>query len=204
MVSDGYPCIKSPLKAGNHYSILIEDQKKASIQPWDKQITTKYPEKDVAKRISKKKLDIAIQSKGCGIGSLILNHLIYWGQTLYPQAEIKSLSLSAVDEGVKENKARRDKLYSNIGLINYFGAKPLSQLTPKLSSRDFEVINAHDFLNTILLEKRDLQSECKRSKAANTSLANELRVYTKRCSNYIVTAFLVVFTCLVLYLLARY
>jgi hypothetical protein len=201
--------IYTPLDNYNHYSILIKNQKEASIEPWN--ITSKYskyPEKNSPAIFESKSLDFQISPQSYGIGSLILNHLIYWGKQLYPDAKIGALKRSFVDERDKNNLKRRDKLYNNIGLIKYKGKKSLSQLTPELDRKNFQVINLHEYLNEELFNSESLKKEieCKpRQIKALIDDKNDLfgKVSYKKTKNICVFATFLVFS-IVLYFYIYY
>lgn len=74
--------VYTPLDKHNHYSILIKNQKEASIEQWNIQSKySEYPEKKSSAIFKSKPLDFQIYPQSYGIGSLILNHLIYWGKS---------------------------------------------------------------------------------------------------------------------------
>lgn len=100
-----------------------------------------------------KGLDFEITPRGIGIGSVILNHLFRWAKENHPDLKPPSIYLSPNDEYDLENKERRNALYRNIGLIES-KAKKISDLTPSISKRGFEVIELKSFLKT-MLEKND-------------------------------------------------
>lgn len=105
---------------------------------------------------------------------MILNHLIHWGQVNYPNAKIRALPLSVVDEGNPDNKKRRNKLYTKIGLIHYEGAKLLSDLTPVCNARDFEVIDLHEYVNLLLLNQSNLKLSLSETQEENESFVTNI------------------------------
>jgi hypothetical protein len=58
-------------------------------------------------------IDIMCPIRGQKLGSIILNQLILWGKINYPYLKFCDLKLQY--EIDRENKARRDKLYTNLG-----------------------------------------------------------------------------------------
>ena len=157
---------RSPFEVYQSYRLSID------MKPFDP--SNNYPSAslefgDLELAISTK-VDFQMSPKGCGLGSIILNHLIAWGKYYYPEARIRPLYLSTVDESNIENKHRRDRLYSKIGLINYSGQKPLKDLTPVCNYRDFEVVHLHEYLNTLVSEQLTLTRELKRITTDNNSL----------------------------------
>lgn len=85
----------------NNYSLII-----------DKQDNIAYLGNKHFDEIS---VDLIIKRKSIGIGTIILNNLIYFAKQEYPKAVIKGLFLSNTDEYSEENRLRRDKLYKNLG-----------------------------------------------------------------------------------------
>jgi hypothetical protein len=61
------------------------------------------------------KADIHINPKSIGLGSIIFNHLFYYGKKECSDAIMRGLFLSYADEYSEENRLRRDKLYKNLG-----------------------------------------------------------------------------------------
>lgn len=85
----------------NNYSLII-----------DKQDNIAYLGNKHFDEIS---VDLIIKRKSLGIGTIILNNLIYFAKQEYPKAVIRGLFLSNTDEYSEENRLRRDKLYKNLG-----------------------------------------------------------------------------------------
>lgn len=88
-------------------------------------------------------LDFIINPRSIGIGSSLLNHLFLWAKDMYPDFIAPRIWLSPVDELDPENKLRRDRLYSNIGLMGGHEGKKLSELNPTISTKGFVVTPAY-------------------------------------------------------------
>lgn len=126
-----------------------------------------------------KGLDVIINPRGIGIGSIIINHLMLWAKEKYPNLRAPRLHLSSVDEQDIENKARRDSLYYKIGLLNHNGVL-MGDLTPKIEARGFNVYSVQDFLKTILMCKTEV-SEYLRERMCYTTrdIANSTSYFNK-------------------------
>lgn len=104
-------------------------------------------------------LDILIKPIGFGIGSIILNHLFQWAKDMYPKSPAPTFSTSIVDE-YPGNKERRDRLYSKIGLLENRD-NLISDLTPTIDTKEFEIIPSYQFMRELLIEKQKLMNENK-------------------------------------------
>lgn len=120
----------------NSYSILIKNKNKK---------TSLFLKNAKGIDESAKDLDIIINPKGKGIGSIILNHLFYWAKENYPELNVPKLDLSSNDRKDKKNKARQNKLYKKIGLIGR-NAAFISDLTPSIKKRGYKIYTAQEFL----------------------------------------------------------
>jgi hypothetical protein len=102
-------------------------------------------------------LDFIINPKNMGIGSIILNHLIYWAKENYPNLLSPTLALSPVDEESHENKIRRDRLYNKIGLLeNLLVASFRLNLTAKI----FVIFEILRFLKKLVSILRNFSRNC--------------------------------------------
>lgn len=119
----------------NSYSIIITKSKK--------EVSIELNNAD------ERGLDIIVFLKGIGIGSIILNHLFYWAKEKYPNLRIPRLNLSPVDEIYEDNRERRDRLFKKIGLIGR-NAVLISDLTPVIEARGFEIYTVQDFIHGML------------------------------------------------------
>lgn len=66
-----------------------------------------------------------------GIGSYALSYLVRWLQARFPQYQFERPSLSSVDSSDPDNRARRDRLYHQIGLLGH-GFALVQDLRPDL------------------------------------------------------------------------
>ena len=113
-------------------------------------------------------LDLHVNPPGIGLGSIILNHLFYFAAKECPEAMVKSLNLTAVDEKEEDNRLRRNKLYENLGFqlnkktngdISAKGFK-LSNAKINLDKRDFSIQNIN--VESLKRHKLALDFEIKR------------------------------------------
>lgn len=121
-------------------------------------------------------LDVLITPSAIGIGSIILNHLFYWAKEHHPDFASPHLHLSSVDEDDLENKERRNTLYRNIGLIEK-GVNKISELTPRISTKGFEVIEPSEMI-------KDLLNEVKKTNEVIDTLQNKILPLKKERKKY--------------------
>ncbi len=158
---------KAPFETYQNYSLIVV-KRENEIHP-----TARFVFGNRNIKSERYTVDFHISPKSWGLGSIILNHLIEWGKHHYPDALISQLYLSSVDEGDLENKIRRDRLYSKIGLINFDGTKALHKLTPLCTPRGFEIINLHEYLKTSLLNSKTMQLEINQLKCEIKNLKTQ-------------------------------